>query len=344
MKICSRQAGNHLAIFAGLLSLGITGLYFSMIRMPLSSFTGPLPAVTEEQRILAEELRGHVEALAGLGERSVFGARQLAAAAVYIENVLKQDHYSVRHQTYEAAGKTCSNLEIEIPGRSRPEEVVVVGAHYDSVSGSPGANDNASGVGGILVLARRFRTAAPQRTLRFVAFVNEEPPHFQTELMGSLVYARAARQRREKIVAMLSLETIGYYSDKPGSQKYPPPVGLFYPSTGDFIAFVGNTKSAHLVRECVKQFRSQALFPCEGAALPGVITGIGWSDHWAFWRVGYPALMITDTAPFRYPYYHSTEDTPDKLDYDRMARVVDGLHKVVKWLANPLQAISTILP
>jgi len=143
---------------------------------------------------------------------------------------------------------------------------------------------------------------------------------------------------------MLSLETIGYYSDQPGSQKYPPPVGLFYPSTGDFIAFVGNTKSARLVRECIKQFRSQALFPCEGAALPGAIPGVGWSDHWAFGRVGYPALMITDTAPFRYPYYHSTEDTPDKLDYDRMARVVDGLHKVVKWLANPLQASSTIPP
>jgi Zn-dependent M28 family amino/carboxypeptidase len=303
-----------------------------MIRMPLRSFTGPLPAITEDQRTLQEELRGHVEALAGVGERNVYDAKRLAAAAAYIENALEQERYRVRRQSYKTAGEICINLEVEIQGRSRPEEVVVVGAHYDSVPGSPGANDNASGVAGVVALARRFRTAAPQRTLRFVAFANEEPPHFQTESMGSLVYARAVRQRGEKIVAMLSLETIGYYSDKRGSQGYPPPLGLFYPSTGDFIAFVGNTRSAGLVRECIKQFRSQASFPCEGGALPGAIPGIGWSDHWAFWQVGYPALMITDTAPFRYPYYHTAEDTPDKLDYERMARVVDGLHKVVQSL------------
>jgi hypothetical protein len=111
-------------------------------------------------------------------------------------------------------------------------------------------------------------------------------------------------------------------------------VGIFYPSQGDFIAFVGNTSNRGLIRRCVKTFREQAAFPSEGAALPGMLRGIGWSDHWAFWQAGYPGLMVTDTAPFRYPHYHTPEDTPDKLDYDRLARVVDGLEKVLEELAD----------
>jgi hypothetical protein len=330
MTIIDRRVAVFVAIVAAGLFLGITGLYSSMIRMPLRSFTGRLPELTEDQRVLRDELRGHVEALAGLGERSVHEPKRLAAAAAYIENAFVQDHPDIRRQSYRVADVTCVNLDVEIRGRSRPDEIVVVGAHYDSVPGCPGANDNASGVAGALALARRFRSAAPApRTLRIAAFVNEEPPYFQTESMGSLVYARAARQRGDNIVAMLSLETIGYYSDRPRSQHYPPPLGLFYPSTGDFICFVGNTRSAGLVRECVRQFRSRASFPSEGGALPGAVPGVGWSDHWSFWQVGFPALMITDTAPFRYPYYHTAQDTPDRLDFERTARVVDGLQKVV---------------
>jgi Zn-dependent M28 family amino/carboxypeptidase len=335
MTTIDRRVAVFIVIVAGGLVLGITGLYLSMIRMPLRSFTGPLLELTEVQRALRDELRGHVEALAGLGERSVYESKRLAAAAAYIENALAQDHPDIRRQSYRVADVPCVNLDVEIRGRSRPDEIVVVGAHYDSVPGSPGANDNASGVAGALALARRFRSASAQRTLRIAAFVNEEPPHFQTESMGSLVYARAARQRGDNIVAMLSLETIGYYSDRPRSQHYPPPLGLFYPSTGDFICFVGNTRSAGLVRECVRQFRGRASFPSEGGALPGAIPGVGWSDHWAFWQVGYPAVMITDTAPFRYPYYHTSQDTPDRLDYERIARVVDGLQKVVQALVQP---------
>ena len=186
-----------------------------------------------------------------------------------------------------------------------------------------------------LALARAFAGRHGERTLRLVFFVNEEPPHFQTASMGSWVHARRCRQRGEKVVAMLSLETIGYFSDEAGSQRYPAPFSLFYPSTGDFIAFVGNYASRRLVREVVGSFRRRARFPSEGGALPGFIPGIGWSDHWAFWQEGYPALMVTDTAPFRYPYYHSVYDTPDRLDYDRMARVVSGLEGVVEDLLNP---------
>jgi Zn-dependent M28 family amino/carboxypeptidase len=170
--------------------------------------------------------------------------------------------------------------------------------------------------------------------VRCVLFVNEEPPYFQTEDMGSLAYARRSRARGEAIVAMLSLETLGYYSDEPGSQAYPPPFGLLYPKTGRFVGFVGNLGSRGLVRRAVRAFRRSAAFPSEGVAAPGWIMGIGWSDHWAFWETGYPGVMVTDTALFRYPHYHAPTDTPDRIDYGRLARVVDGLHGVVTALAT----------
>jgi len=241
----------------------------------------------------------------------------------------------ITRQSYEVTGETCHNLEVEIPGRSRREEIVVVGAHYDSVDGSPGANDNATGTAALLALARSMARVEAARTIRFVTFVNEEPPHFQSDLMGSAVYARRCHQRGERIVAMLSLETIGYYSDARHSQHYPFPLGLVYPWQGNFIAFVANTDSADLVRQCIRVFRSEVQFPSEGAALPSGLPGIGSSDHWAFWQEGYSAVMITDTAPFRYPHYHTTQDTPDKIDFDRMARVNEGIEKVVRALINP---------
>jgi Zn-dependent M28 family amino/carboxypeptidase len=212
--------------------------------------------------------------------------------------------------------------------------MLIVGAHYDSVPGCPGANDNASGVAGLLEIARLLAVHKPARTVRFVAFVNEEPPFFRSDDMGSRVYARRCAERGEQIVGALVLETIGCYTDAPRSQHYPFPFNLFYPSTGDFIAFVGNVSSRDLVRRCVGSFRSHAAFPSEGGGVPGWITGVGWSDHWSFWREGYPALMVTDTAPFRYPHYHTPEDTLDKIDFERMARVVEGLSHVVTDLAE----------
>ena len=307
-----------------------------MIQMPGKSYHGPLPALAEAEISLQRELQAHVEKLAGeIGERNLIWYKNLTAAAEYIEATFNKAGYAVHQHGYEVSGKMSYNLEVEIPGTDRPEEIVVIGAHYDSVTGSPGANDNATGVAAVLALAGRFSGQRTSRTLRFVAFVNEEPPFFQTSSMGSRVYAQASRQRGEKVVAMLSLETIGYYAEEDGSQRYPPPMSLFYPSTGNFIAFVGNVKSGPLVREVVGSFRSHAKFPSEGAAFPGFIPGVGWSDHWAFWKEGYPAVMVTDTAPFRYPAYHSHQDTPEKVKYDQMARVVGGLGKVIADLANP---------
>ena len=219
-------------------------------------------------------------------------------------------------------------------GTGRPGEIVVVGAHYDSVYGSPGANDNATGVAALLEMARSSKEWIPARTLRFVAFVNEEPPYFQTDNMGSRVYARRCRERGENITAMYSLETIGCYSDAENSQIYPFPFKLFYPTRGNFLGFVGNTSSRSLVRKSIRIFRENSAFPSEGIAAPGGLTGIGWSDQWSFWEEGYPGVMLTDTAIFRYKHYHKMADTPDKIDYERMARVVDGLTRLLADVCN----------
>jgi Zn-dependent M28 family amino/carboxypeptidase len=275
----------------------------------------------------------HVEELAGIGERSVQRPRGLHAAADQIDEALRAAGLKTSRQTFMVDGVSCDNVEAEITGSG--SEVVVVGAHYDSVPFTSGANDNASGTAAMLALARAFAGAHPRATLRFVAFANEEMPHFQTGTMGSLYYARRSRERGEDIVAMLSLETIGYYSDVDGSQKYPWPLGMVYPTRGDFIGFVGDRSSRDLVRRAVATFRRTTEFPSEGAALFRAVPGVGWSDHWAFWHEGYPALMVTDTAPFRYPHYHKVSDTPDKLDYGRMARVVGGLAHVIEELAGP---------
>lgn len=331
MRLITRPALKRIAVFSLLLGVAVVGCQCSMIRMPSKSFQGTLPALSSAQETLSAELRRHVEKFAGeIGERNVYQPKKLAAAADYIESTLANAGHKVARQSYPAGGESCDNLEVEILGSVWPEEIVVIGAHYDSVVGSPGADDNASGVAALLALARRPELQKPGRTLRFVAFVNEEPPFFQTEQMGSLVYARRCRERGERIAAMMSLESLGYYQVEEGSQKYPFPIGVFYPSRGDFVAFVGRTRDRALVRRCVKVFREHAQFPSEGGALPGALPGIGWSDHWAFWQVGYPAVMATDTAPFRSMHYHTDHDTPDKLDYDRFARVIDGLAKVIE--------------
>jgi Zn-dependent M28 family amino/carboxypeptidase len=199
---------------------------------------------------------------------------------------------------------------VKLPGTDAAGETVVIGAHYDSVAGAPGADDNASGAAGVLELARLLHGSAHRKTIRLVLFVNEEPPFFQTENMGSLVYARQLRTDHVSVSAMISLEMLGFYSDVSGSQKYPVLLGLFYPDRGNFIGFVGNPGSRTLVRQAVRSFRETTQFPSEGIAAPADWPGVGWSDHWSFWQKHYPAIMITDTALFRYPYYHTPLTRP----------------------------------
>lgn len=287
-----------------------------------------------EEIALREELRGDVETLAvEIGERNMLHYAQLNAAADFIENSFSHAGLQPRRDTYELHGQDCHNIEAEISGAS--QKIVLIGAHYDSVFGSPGANDNGSGVAALLTLARRFAGKLVQHTLRFVAFANEEPPYFLTEQMGSFVYASRCKARGDQIDAMISLETIGYFSDAPHSQTYPSPgLSMFYPKVGNFIGFVGNVRSRALLRQALSLFRAQGKIPSEGAALPAFIPGVSWSDQWSFWQHGYPGIMITDTAPFRYPHYHAASDTADKLDYDRFALVVSGMQKVIAELVK----------
>ena len=302
-----------------------------MIGMPGRSFTGPLPPLTAAESEIAERLKAHVSAVAGR-EHNLFHPEALEAAARYIERELERLGYAVQTQPYTIAAGTARNVEAELRGAS--DELLIVGAHYDSVMGSPGANDNGSGVAATLELARLFRGSRLARTLRFVWFVNEEPPFFPGADMGSRRYAARSRSRGERIAGMFSLETIGYYSDAPGSQRYPPPLNFFYPDRGDFLAFVSNIGSRGLLRDTIGAFRRHARFPSEGVAAPAAIPGVDWSDHASFWTEGYPALMLTDTAPYRYPHYHLRSDTPDKVDYARLARVVTGLHATFGELAD----------
>ncbi len=284
---------------------------------------------------LEERLRRHVIALAGdIGERHVWRPAARRAAADYIAGEWESRGLPVSRQEYEVHGRVCENLETAVPGRRRAAEIVLAGAHYDSVQGCPGADDNASGVAALIEIARLLRHAVLQRTLKLVAFVNEEPPFFYFGQMGSGVYARAARRRRDDIRVMLSLEMLGCYRDEPGSQSYPPLIGRFYPDRGNFIAFVSNLRSHRQLRQAVAAFRAGSAFPCESLVSPGIVPGVSWSDHLSFWRAGYPALMVTDTAFYRYPLYHTPLDAADCLQYEPMTRVVEGLAKALATLAG----------
>jgi Zn-dependent M28 family amino/carboxypeptidase len=303
--------------------------------MPGESFRGTPPELSPEQKTLRDRLRAHVVTLAGdIGERNWPRYDGLERARSYISRQLEDAGYTVLDRPYVHSGETFHNIESMAPDH-RDGPSIVVGAHYDSVEGSPGANDNASGVAALIELARRMRAKTPSTPVRFVAFANEEPPYFNTgEGMGSVEYLKRFENPAESIRFMLALETVGLYSDRPGSQRYPAGVGLFYPDRGNFIAFVANPSSRGLLRRLVRLFRSVATIPSEGAALPAAVPGVAWSDHRSFWDAGIPAVMVTDTALFRDASYHRASDTPDRLDYERMARLVDGLAYAVAELGT----------
>ena len=330
-----REILKRLIGYPAVLGLATLLLWIVSIRMPGRSQSGPLPPITMAQDSLRLRLHAHVMELAGhIGERNPSKLKALDSAATYIETQLSQMGYVVKSLPYTIGGVRFRNLEATLPGAMHPKEIILIGGHYDTVIDTPGADDNASGVAGMLEIARHFSGKPQDRTLRFVAFTNEEPPLFWTDDMGSLRYARTARARGDSIVGMLSLETLGYYSDSVGSQKYPPILGWFYPNKGDFVAFVGSIGSRELVHASIASFRQHATLPSAGSAAPKQMPGIGWSDQWSFWKVGYPAIMVTSTAPYRDPNYHQPSDSPEKLDYPRLARAVDALLQTVADLAT----------
>jgi len=324
-----------LTVLSILVAFAAFAVWF-MTAMPGTRHRGPLqPLGVGDQQILAN-LKAHVAAVAS-EEHNTGHPEALERSARYIEATLSGLGYAVSRQEFETGGVKVRNIEVKRAGPGAGKaRLIVIGAHYDSAQGAVGADDNGSGVAALLELARLLESVKPAEGLemRLVFFVNEELPWFATEKMGSLVHAGGLAREGMEVVAMLSLETIGWYSDAQGSQRYPFPFNLLYPSTGDFIAFVANPRSRSLLHRVIGSFRRHAAFPSEGAVGLESIAGVSWSDQWAYWKFGWPAVMVTDTAPFRYPHYHTLRDTPDKLDYERLARVVQGLEGVLRDLAS----------
>jgi Zn-dependent M28 family amino/carboxypeptidase len=302
------------------------------------------PAAAGESRAaLVRGLRADVEALAVvIGVRDGEHPHEQKAAVQYIGCALESIGAGpAALQSYEVEGRTHYNVCFEVRGTNEPEQVVVVGAHYDTARGTPGADDNASGVAGMIALARRICASEvrPTRTVRFVAFGTEEPPHIRTPNMGSYHYARACRQRNDNIVAMLSLDMIGYFSDAPDSQRAP--VKDSYPTVANFIAFAGHSDDRSLIVGAQQTFNQAAPMSAEIMVVPAMIArrapmplGANSSDQWSFWQWGYPGIMATDTANWRNQNYHMPGDTADTLDYERMAVVVEGLEAVVRGWAG----------
>ena len=332
MQLITKAALIRLGILLAGLMFFIIAIGSLMISMPGKSYSGQLPPLTPSQEQVSQQLNRYIKIIADdIGEHNYIFYNQLIQVENFLNERLSQAGYAVKTQEYSVDGKVFRNLEIEIRGTEKPDEIVIVGAHYDSVVGSPGANDNGTGAVAILALAEKFATLKPKRTLRFVEFVNEEPPFFWSENMGSWVYAQRCKERQENIVAMLSLETMGFYSQASNSQQYPVNIlKLIYPNQGNFISFIGNISSRSLIHQAIGKFRNSAQFPSQGVSLPNFIPGVGWSDHWSFWQAGYPALMVTDTAPFRYPYYHTQQDTPEQIDYYGLTLVISGLESVIQ--------------
>jgi hypothetical protein len=324
-----------LIALAALTVIGTTGAFVAakvMTSVPGTPHSGPLPPLTAEEKDLAGRLMRHVEAI-GVRPHNTDHPDELEKAAGYIETALEALGYKVERQPFTVGGVSVRNIDATLAGATAAAPTLVVGAHYDSCEDAPGANDNATGVAGVLELARLLKDLDGKagKRIRLALFVNEEPPHFMTDEMGSVRYAQALAARGENVTGMYSLETIGFYSSEPGSQKYPAPFGLIFGDRGDFIAFVALTGARGLLDRTIASFRSHTAFPTVGGIAPWwLVPGVGWSDHWSFAKYGFPALMVTDTAPFRYPHYHETTDTPDKIDAERMARVVKGVERVIR--------------
>lgn len=267
-----------------------------------------------------------------IGERNYLDIGKLCLAADFIETKLVSFGCIAERQSFLYRNNTYYNVWTEVKGTGVPgEDIIVIGAHYDSAVGTPGADDNASGVAGLLELARLTAGNPLKRTVRFVAFTLEEPPAFMTSCMGSYEYAKRLRDEGVKVDGMISLEMLGYFCSNEGCQLYPASLfSLFYPKEGDFISFVGNLSSRAFTHKVCNAFKEVSSFPVESLNAPAFIPGVDFSDHRNFWKFGYPAFMITDTAFYRNPNYHSPGDTPETLDYIKSAEIITGLYKALR--------------
>lgn len=283
---------------------------------------------------LAHRLKRHVYTLSHvIGDRSVYKYDKLCAAADYIAGQFASFGYEVGYQKYIIQGKEVSNISVVKTGAKNPVRKIIVGAHYDTAL-NPGADDNASGIAGLLELARFVFDKELDSTIKFIAFPAEEPPFFDSDDMGSWVYAKSARAAKKDIRAVLILEMIGYYSSRSRSQTYPTPFRFLFPHRGNFISVLGNIRSAGLVFKILSSFKKASCFPIVPMVVYNFASAVHFSDHWAFWTEGYRAVMISDTSFYRNRRYHRQDDTFDTLDYASMAEVVKGLGGTLQALAK----------
>jgi hypothetical protein len=327
-----------MSVVALVILLSIAGLVVCLanyaIIFPRQPFRGEQPPPSADELDLAPRLRRHITAIASKPHNIAYYAN-LEAAAQYIERTLASFGFEPRTQIYEVEERDVRNIEVVIePDGGAADATYVIGAHYDSPDDSPGANDNGTGVAALLELARLLAGARPARhRLRLVFFVNEEQPYSWTEAMGSWRYAKGLADAGETVHGMIALETIGYFSNEAESQTFPWPFGLIYPKVGNFVAFVGLPGSRRFLGRALGTFRRTTPFPSIGGVAPSFLEDVGRSDHWSFHQFGYPAVMLTDTAPFRNPYYHRLNDLPKNVDYASLARVTLGLEAIARALA-----------
>jgi Zn-dependent M28 family amino/carboxypeptidase len=287
-----------------------------------------------QPRVGAERLERHVRALAeDCSPRDAWHPENMERAAAYIARELELSGALLSDQRFPAAGTLVRNV-LAAFGPETPERVIV-GAHYDAADGHPGADDNASGVAGLIELARLLADQPLARRVELVAFALEEAPFFGTEEMGSVVHARSVRASGGRVAAMLSLEMIGYFSDRPESQGFPfGALKALYPTTGNFIVVAGRFRDARLTLHIKRAMRRGSDLAVHSINAPRSLPGLDLSDNASYWDRGDPAVMVTDSAFYRNPNYHTAGDRPETLDYARMARVVEGVARAVLDLAS----------
>lgn len=320
-----KRIGAFLLVF--LFLLVCSAVYIAQPILPVSN-------IGYKQTVSSKRLATHVNTLVQADRpRDAAHPENLDAVAAYIRKEFTLAHAVIDEQVYQVDSLSYRNV-IASFGPNTTERIVI-GAHYDTHGALPGADDNASGIAGLIELAYLLEKAKPNLRVDLVAYTLEEPPYFRTEHMGSKVHATHLHQQGVNVRAMISLEMIGYFSDEVGSQNYPSALlKLIYPARGNYISVVGNIGEGNLVRKVKRAMQLAAPLPVYSINAPRIIPGIDFSDHQGYWDVGYPALMVTDTAFNRNFNYHTKEDTPERLDYSRMAQVVEQVFAAVTDLAR----------
>lgn len=280
-------------------------------------------------------LKQHVKYIATeIGERHVRKPLALHRTADYIRQEWTAMGYEVKQQKFITRGVKCENLEITMQGQYNPDEYILICAHYDSSKDCPGANNNATGVAAMLELSRFFSNNNPGCSIRFVALANENPNYYGTEKSGSWHYARQADQRNDNIRTAITLESLGYYSNDKNSQLYPFLMGMFHPKRGNFLAMSSNFGSMTAMYKFAKYFRKHSNFRLETMVLQNLIPTVKWRNSSSFWLNGFPAFTVSDTAEYRYPFYNSSRDTSEKIDYQCLTFVTQGLMRAMTELVN----------